>query len=106
MIEIYRSQFQIEFNFRDAKQHSGLFNSQSLNIDKMNFNFNTSLTTINLAKAYAIRLNKPFSMDLIKTMMHNALLLERFIAVSGMRPNRKLNDKLFKEVVDFEAIGT
>lgn len=105
VIEIYRSRFQIEFNFRDAKQHSGLNNSQSRNIDKMNFNFNASLTTINLAKAYAIRLNKPFSMASIKTMMHNAFLLERFIVVSGIRPNRNLNDRLFKELVEFAAIA-
>ena len=105
MIEIYRSRFQIEFNFRDAKQHAGLCNSQSRNIDKINFNFNASLTTINLAKAYAIRSNKPFSMASIKTMMHNAFLLERFIAVSGIRPNRNLNDRLFKELVEFAAIA-
>lgn len=96
VIEIYRSRFQIEFNFRDAKQHAGFCNSQSRNIDKMNFNFNASLTTINLAKAYAIRLNKPFCKASIKTMMHNAFLLERFITVSGIRSNRNLNDRLFK----------
>lgn len=101
VIEIYRSRFQIEFNCRDTKQHAGLSNSQSRNIDKMNFNFNASLTTINLTKAYAIRLNKPFSMASIKTMMHNAFLLERFIVVSGIRPKRNLNDRIFKELVDF-----
>lgn len=103
VIGTYRSRFQIEFNFRDAKQHAGLCNSQSRNIDTMNFN--ASLTTINLAKAYAIRLNKPFSMASIKTMMHNAFLLERFIVVSGIRPNRNLNDRLFKELVEFAAIA-
>ena len=105
VVEIYRSRFQIEFNFRNAKQHAGLCNSQSRNIDKMNFNFNASLTTINLAKAYAIKSNKPFSMASIKTMMHNTFLLERFINVSGIRPNRNLNDKLFKELVEFAAIA-
>ena len=70
----------------------------------MKFNFNASLTTINLAEAYTSRLNKPFSIASIKTMMHNAFLPERFIAVSGIRPNRNLNDKHFKELVDFEDI--
>ena len=86
IIEIYRSCFQIEFNCRDAKQHAGFCNSQSRNIDKMNFNFNASLTTINLAKAFAIRLNKPFSMAYFKTMIHNAFLLVRFISVFGIKP--------------------
>ena len=105
VIEIYRSRFQIEFNFRDAKQHTGLCHSQSRNKDKMNFNFNASLTTINLAKVYAVKENKPFSIASIKTMMHNAFLLERFIAVSGIKPNRNLNDRLFKELIEFAAIA-
>lgn len=50
VIEIYRSRFQIEFNFRNAKQYAGLCDSQSRDIDKINFNFNISLTTVNLAK--------------------------------------------------------
>ena len=105
VIEIYRSRFQIEFNFRDAKQHAGLCNSQSRNIDKINFNFNASLTTVNLAKAYALKSNKSFSMASIKTMTHNAFLLERFIVVSGIKPNRNLNGRLFKELVEFAAIA-
>jgi hypothetical protein len=38
-----------------------------------------------------------------KTMIHNACLLERFICVSGIKPNRRLNDKLVKELVEFAA---
>lgn len=105
IIETYRTRFQIEFNFRDAKQHAGLCSSQSRNLDRIDFNFNASLTSINLAKVYAKKMGKPFSMVSIKTMMHNAFLLEKFIAVSGIRPNRKLNDKLFKELIEFAAIA-
>lgn len=50
VIKIYRIRFQIEFNFHDAIQHAGLCISQSRNIEKRNFNFNTSLLTINLVK--------------------------------------------------------
>ncbi|BEG99592.1 hypothetical protein [Bacteroides sedimenti] len=71
----------------------------------MNFNFNASLATVNLAKAYAIRNDKPFSMLSIKTMMHNAFLLQIFIALSGIRPNKNLNDKLVKELIEFAAIA-
>jgi hypothetical protein len=45
----------------------------------------------------------PFSMASCKTMIHNACLLERFICVSGIKPNRRLNDKLVKELVEFAA---
>jgi hypothetical protein len=40
-----------------------------------------------------------------KTMIHNAYLLERFICVSGIKPNRRLNDKLVKELIEFAAIA-
>lgn len=105
VIEFYKTRFQIEFCFREAKQHAGLCNSQSRNIKSLNFNFNASLTSINLAKAYAARMNKTFSMASIKTMMHNAFLLERFISVSGIRPNTRLNERLFTEVIEFAAIA-
>ena len=97
IIDTYRTRFQIEFNFRDAKQHAGLCNSQSRNLDRLDFNFNASLTSINWAKAYAAKIGKPFPMASIKTMMHNAFMLERFIAVSGIRPNRNL--------IEFAAIA-
>lgn len=105
IVELYRTRFQIEFCFRHAKGYTGLCNSQSRNIKRLNFNFNASLATVNLAKAYAIRYNKPFSMVSIKTMMHNAFLLQRFIALSGIRPNKDLNDKLVKELIEFAAIA-
>lgn len=40
----------------------------------------------------------------IKTMKYNASLFERFIAVSGIKPNRNLNDRLIKELVVFVVI--
>lgn len=46
----YRTRFQIEFTFRDAKQHIGLNNCQARNQNKLYFYFNTSLTTVNLTK--------------------------------------------------------
>ena len=71
----------------------------------MNFNFNTALATINLVKLYAKQQKKPYSIASVKVMMHNAFLLKRFIAVSGIRPNKRLNAKLFKELIEFAAIA-
>ena len=47
-----------------------------------------------------------FSTESHKAMIHNAYLLERFICVSGIKPNKRLNDKLFKELVEFAAMAT
>lgn len=55
LIEVYISHFQIEFNFCNVKQYAGLFDSQSHDIDKINFNLNVSMNTVNLAKAVAIK---------------------------------------------------
>ncbi|MDR2408638.1 MAG: hypothetical protein LBE13_11085 [Bacteroidales bacterium] len=63
------------------------------------------LTTVNLVKALAKERESKFSMASCKLMIHNACLLERFIHVFGIRPNRRLNDKLVKELIEFEAIA-
>ena len=50
IIEYYKSRFQIEFIFRDAKQHTGLTNCQSTNSKSMHTHLNTSFTALNLIK--------------------------------------------------------
>src|SRR5659263_294584 len=49
VVDIYHTRFQIEFGFRDAKQFAGLENSQARSGNKLNFHFNTALTTVNIA---------------------------------------------------------
>jgi len=105
VIEFYRTRFQIEFCFRDAKGFTGLTQSQARDVAELSFNFNASLTSVNLAKALAKERGIPFSMASCKTMIHNTYLLERFICVSGIKPNRRLNDKLVKELIEFAAIA-
>ena len=103
VLDIYRTRFQLEFCFRDSKQHTGLTHCQSTSINKLAFNFNASLTSVNLAKAACKSLGLPFSITTCQSVMHNAFLLERFICVSGMDPNPHLIDKLIKELVVFAA---
>ena len=105
VIEYYRTRFQIEFCFRDAKGFTGLTHCQARDVSKLSFNFNASLTTVNLAKLLSKERGIPFSMASCKTMILNAYLLGRFISVSGIKPNRRLNRRLFKEVVEFSAIA-
>jgi hypothetical protein len=40
-----------------------------------------------------------------KAMIHNAFLLESFICVFGIKPGKRLNDKLVKELIEFAAIA-
>jgi hypothetical protein len=58
IVSYYRSRFQIEFLYRDAKQHCGLTNSQARSENKLNFHFNAALTAVNLAKVEWINTKK------------------------------------------------
>jgi Transposase DDE domain len=50
ILTYYKSRFQIEFIFRDAKQFTGLCDCQSRKQARLDFHFNASLTAMNLAK--------------------------------------------------------
>ena len=100
IVQYYRSRFQIEFLYRDAKQHSGLTNCQARSENKLNFHFNAALTAVNLAKIEwlntRISPDEPFSMLNIKTMYNNELLLKTFIKRFGINPNLKKNRTIMK----------
>ena len=51
VLDYYRTRFQLEFCFRDARQYAGITNYQSTDFRKLAFHFNASLTAVNLAKA-------------------------------------------------------
>jgi len=46
----YKARFQIEFVFRDARQHTGLTHCQSLRKESIHTHINASFTTLNLMK--------------------------------------------------------
>jgi hypothetical protein len=104
----YRSRFQIEFIYRDAKQYTGLCHCQGRSGEKLDFHWNAALTTINLAKIQHRKdenLEKEnFSMANSKTLYNNILMLERFIDVFGINPNSTLNQKKIKELLNFGRI--
>jgi IS4 transposase len=50
ILRFYKARFQIEFLFRDAKQHTGLCNCQSTRKEKLDFHFNASLAALNLPR--------------------------------------------------------
>ena len=50
VLKCYRSRFQIEFCFRDAKQFAGLCDCQARDSWKLDYAFNASFTSLNVAK--------------------------------------------------------
>ena len=99
IFDIYRTRFQLEFVFRDAKQFTGLTHCQARNKEALSFAFNASLTSVNLARAFARQQGMDLSVGSTKTLLHNAAMVDRFIAMSGKTPNMRLNNTDFKELL-------
>jgi hypothetical protein len=108
LVYFYRARFQIEFLYRDAKQHCGLEDCQARSKNKLNFHFNAALTTVNLAKLHWLDTrksdNEPFSMANYKTMCRNRLMLNRFFAVFAINPNNPKNQSKINELLNFGLI--
>lgn len=105
VIEYYRTRFQIEFCYRDAKQFTGLTDCQSRDLNKLHFHFNASLTSVNLAKVKALEKGTVLSMASVKVLSHNIFLMQRFISVLGIKPNEEINRRLWEEGIRFAAIA-
>ncbi len=101
VLRIYKARFQIEFLFRDAKQHTGLENAQCRSKEKLEFHFNTSLSTVSIAKAEQIAMGKgkyPFSMSNTKSLYFNNLMLKRFIAMFRLQVDSEENKHKLKQL--------
>ncbi|GHT72693.1 hypothetical protein AGMMS50262_02200 [Bacteroidia bacterium] len=76
---------------------------------KLDFHFNTALTTVNIAKVIQLKdetkRELPFSMRDTKVLFHNALLLMRFFSVFGNPPNSRKNQMYLQELLTFGAIA-
>ena len=103
VIEFYRTRFQIEFCYRDAKQYTGLYHSQARDERKLDFAFNASFTAINAAKIMMKQYDVQFSVESLKSLIFNSYLLDRFFKLSGVKPNKRINAKLVKELIDIAA---
>jgi len=107
----YKTRFQIEFLFRDAKQFTGLTHNQARSESKMNFHANAALTAINIAKeTYHLSVDKSqrkaFSMADVKTENYNLFLLDFILCNSDlkhscqkMKPLREMVRKIGKIAV-------
>ncbi len=110
IIKFHKNRFQIEFLYRDAKQHTGLNDCQARSRKKLNFHFNASLTAINIAKVlHWISIPKEqrnaFSMADVKTMYNNILMIQRFIDVFALPKYKLKNIKNVKELINFGKIA-
>jgi len=104
ILDIYRTRFQIEFLYRDAKQHTSLTKCEARSAQKLDFHYNASLSAINLTKTahwYSLPAHKraAFSMETTKIINHNKLMIDRFMTVFGIDPNILKNKQYVKELI-------
>lgn len=109
--QYYKARFQIEFLFRDAKQHVGLTHCQARSENKIYFHTNTALTAVGVAKiAHYLDQDKvkniPFSIADIKTSYFNELMLNLFLANFEINPKLIKNKIAIQHILDFGKIAS
>jgi hypothetical protein len=110
ILKYYQSRFQIEFLYRDGKQHTGLNDCQARSENKLNFHFNVSLTVVNIAKithwlSIPKEQRKAFYMTDIKTINNNTLQLNLFFDKFGINPYSAINQKKARELIYYGTIA-
>ena len=84
----YKSRFQIEFVFRDGKQHLGLADGQMRNKAALAYHVNLSLAAVNILRLQErARGNKVISIASIKRRKYNELLMDRIFSRLEIDPN-------------------
>jgi hypothetical protein len=110
VLAYYKARFQIEFLYRDAKQHTSLNYCQARSENKLHTHLNMSLTAVNLAKithwlSQEKEKRKPFSMSDVKVGYSNDLHLKRFIRGFGIYPISKKNKTIINKLRIFGKIA-
>lgn len=110
LVELYRARFHIEFLFRDSKQFTGLSDCQARSETALDFHFNASLATLNLARAEELlasanELPQVFSMASWKQRQFNERLLDLFIDSLALDPTWVKNLPCYDELRTYGAIA-
>lgn len=106
----YKSRFQLEFVYRDAKQFTALTHCQARSQHKIDFHVNLSLTAGSLAKAVhhlslPIEQRASFSLLDIQTLYFNDLLLNRFISRFAIDTNLEENKQAYLDLLNFGRLA-
>ena len=72
---------------------------------KLYFAFNSSFTSINVAKVTMKKMRMEYSMSSFKSLMTNIYLVKRFFKASGYTPNRTIISKIFKDLLCLQRIA-
>ena len=106
----YEARFQIEFLFRDGKQHLGLVHCQARSQARLHSHFNVVMTVLTWLKLHLRYVQKGpirrFSMANAKRLAHNKLLLNRFIASLAPDLDRHVFQPQIQELLQYGIIAS
>lgn len=110
ILDYYSARFQIEFLFRDAKQHTGFEDCQSRDKRALDFHFNACLTAINIAKVEILQKRtdqkpSPISIADFKTALFNRFWINRIISKLDLEPDLVLNHPNYHSLLEFGVIA-
>lgn len=106
----YKARFQIEFIFRDAKQHTGLTDCQARSKEALNFHYNASLVALNVVKAQDQVNQKnhnkktPFSMTSHKAMFRNETVIKRFSSMLHFDLDSIKSTPIYNKLINYGTI--
>jgi hypothetical protein len=109
LIKYYKARFQIEFQFRDAKQHTGLVHCQSTKKEAIHTQVNASLTALNLLKAEDRQEKQTADQTVIsiaswKRRKFNQHLMQRLFDQLGLSREDKKVAQAYFALSDYGAI--
>lgn len=102
VLRTYRSRFQIEFCFRDAKQFTGLTHCQARHKNQLDFSYNASFASQNVAKVMMKENGLPYSMASFKELMASTYIAKLIFDKCRNMPNRKLISHTIKELFGWQ----
>lgn len=110
VVQYYESRFQIEFLFRDAKQHLGLSDCQSTQPERLDAHFNFSMAALNIAKLHILEQNQfksdtLISIDHFKRLKYNEHWLNRIISKLDLDPDLIKIHPNFKELLFYGSLA-
>jgi len=110
IVEFYRARFQIEFLFRDAKQHTGLEHCQAWKEKAIKTHINASLTALNLLKIEDAQCQGDDSVNVIsiaswKRRKFNQHLLSRIFSFLDIDESHKIFLKVSEAFGEYGVIA-
>ena len=91
VLPYYRTRFQIEFCFREAKGYTGLMDCQARDKRKLDFAFNASFTSLNVAKVTMKEMGMEYSMSSFKSLMTSMYEVKRIYKSKWIHPKTNFN---------------